>query len=153
MDNNDKIILGMILGLVILIPLSVFLIVELYIPAEIVIGSILGIVIFVVVICLIYKLFKILKYICDSLDTIQKMLSFRNRPVSEIEFQKEPSIAETKTGLQNEVQKNLSELDIWKQKALKNVEDAVVAGRIDSGKGIELSKRIQKAKQIPVKKE
>lgn len=48
--------------------------------------------------------------------------------------------------------KELSELDVWKQKALKNIEDAVADGRIDSEKSIELSKRIQEAKQIPVKK-
>lgn len=93
-----------------------------------------------------------LKHICDSLDTIQKILSFRNYPAPEIEFQKEPSTAETKARSQNEVQENLSELDIWKQKALKNVEDAVATGRIDPEKGIELSNRIQEAKQIPVKK-
>lgn len=152
MDNEDKIVLGITLGLVILIPSIAFLFVETYIPAEIVIGAILGIVIFAVTICLICKLFKMLKHICDSLDTIQKILSFRNYPAPEIEFQKEPSAAETKAGSQNEVQENLSELDIWKQKALKNVEDAVATGRIDPEKGIELSNRIQEAKQIPVKK-
>ena len=37
MDNEDKIVLGITLGLVILIPSIAFLFVETYIPAEIVI--------------------------------------------------------------------------------------------------------------------
>ena len=67
-------------------------------------------------------------------------------------FKKNHLLLKQKAGSQNEVQENLSELDIWKQKALKNVEDAVATGRLDPEKGIELSNRIQEAKQIPVKK-
>ena len=102
----------------------------------ILLSAIIGVLIITTICIVVSKFYNLLNKIYKRLDSLD--LPIKHQDGSEKESVKG---------------KELSELDIWKQKALKNVEDAVATGRIDPEKGIELSNRIQEAKQIPVKKE
>ena len=102
----------------------------------ILLSAIIGVLIITTICIVVSKFYNLLNKIYKRLDSLD--LPIKHQDGSEKESVKG---------------KELSELDIWKQKALKNVEDAVATGRIDPEKGIDLSNRIQEAKQIPVKKE
>ena len=101
----------------------------------ILLSAIIGVLIITAICIVVSKFYNLLNKIYKRLDSLD--LPIKHQDGSEKESVKG---------------KELSELDIWKQKAFKNVEDAVATGRIDPEKGIELSNRIQEAKQIPVKK-
>ena len=101
----------------------------------ILLSAIIGVLIITAICIVVSKFYNLLNKIYKRLDSLD--LPIKHQDGSEKESVKG---------------KELSELDIWKQKALKNVEDAVATGRIDPEKGIELFNRIQEAKQILVKK-